>query len=182
MKTGKFCLQKTFCGKHLELTNDFVIIFRPAYAPDVIQMMAGMRSNCLEYKFYESRVSFEQLLTINDGRLQEIGIEYPFQRKRILIGLLKYHEKGWTKGSLCIPKKPNNIQQCFYVYANCLRQLIILKSSLHFIQYHELFKNVEMSKATLKYRAEIGQMLNSIQLRINNLLKTLREVSFIYFH
>lgn len=138
--------------------------------------MCGMRSTSVEYKFYEARVSLPQLLTMNDRWLKEIGIEFPFQRKRILLGLLKFHAQSWTKTSLHIPNRKHSIRDCFYVYTNCLRQLVILKSALNFVRNHELFENVQMTDAAGEYLPQIGVLLLSIQTRANHLIKTLREV------
>lgn len=163
-----------------------ILFHRPAYGPEVFQFMRGTKTKCVEYKFYEARISLSELLTIDDSRLQQIGIEFPFQRKRILLGLLKFHEQAWAKTSLQIPNRiNNNVRECFYVYANCLRQLVTLKSSLHFIENHELFKDVEMTAPAYEYRQEINELFVSIHLKTKNLLKTLRQVKFqfncVYF-
>lgn len=104
-------------------------------------MLHGMRAEQVEYNFYENFIGLPEFLTITDKRLQEIGIEFPYLRKRILHGLLKFHEKSWSRGSLCIPKINANIHDYFDVFSNSLKQLIVIEAAIKFADHHEIFNN-----------------------------------------
>lgn len=46
--------------------------------------------------FAKSSVGLPELLNISDDRLMEIGVSYPFQRKRIQTGLWQFHQYDWS--------------------------------------------------------------------------------------
>lgn len=122
-------------------------------------MLHGMRANQVEYKFYESCIGLPEFLTITDKRLREIGIEFPYQRKRILHGLLKFHEKSWSKDSLHIPKVYGNIQQYFEVFSNCLKQLIIVQATIKFADHHDAFGDCQHDDGLQIQREKVKQEL-----------------------
>lgn len=154
--------------------------YSPAYAPDVYKLLYGMRSKNLEYKFFEAKVSLPELLTITDERLQEIGLLYPFQRKRIFHGLLKFHEHRFTPQSL--PplhwKKKSNLESYFNVFSGCLKHLVIIKGTLTFIESHGVFDaDTKLTDNSLRYRREINDILLAIRKSTRDLLQSMQTVS-----
>lgn len=87
--------------------------------------------------FSQANLSLENFLTIDDEKLEEIGIPLPYQRKIILSSLHKFFKAKWTKDSIYIP---DNIRShlspidLFYLFANILRQTIVLKSQLIYLR------------------------------------------------
>lgn len=68
-------------------------------------MLKGMRAeNCIK-QFHNAKVSLAEFLTIDDNRLQSIGIDFEYQRKRILQGLLKFHRHPYSPKSIEIVSK-----------------------------------------------------------------------------
>lgn len=145
-------------------------------------MLYGMRADKVEYNFYESCIGLPEFLSISDQRLRDIGIVFPYQRKRILLGLLKFHEKSWSKRALCLPKIQGNIQQYFDVLSNCLKQLITIRAAIIFIEKHDIFVNNDESKddstddASQNLRQEINQELVNLR---RNALHLLREMQMV---
>lgn len=140
-------------------------------------MLHGMRVDA-EYKFYQSQTNLPEFLTITDDRLQEIGIVFPYQRKRILLGLLRFHEKAWSKSSLRLPKLKDDILQYFDVFSNCLKQLIVVKTSLEFITNHPIFVDKQNTgDEVLELRDEISIQLNSLRIKAMQLIQEMQKVS-----
>lgn len=136
-----------------------------------------MKSKVVEYKLYETRISILDLLTANNDRLQRIGVDFPFQRKRILLGILRFHKQEWLRTSLYIPKRVNTTSECFQLYADCLRSLTILKCSMRFSEDHEIFFNSSNNDTMTQYYREINEHLLQIQIRTSKLLDTMKKVS-----
>lgn len=156
--------------------------FRPPYSPDVFTMLYGMRADEMEYNFYESCIGLPEFLIISDQRLRDIGVTLPYQRKRILLGLLKFHERSWSKRALCLPKIHGNIQQYFDVLSNCLKQLIMIKAALQFIEQHDLFANNDESKddttdISTNLRQEIQHELVNLRRNALQLLQVMQMVN-----
>lgn len=59
----------------------------PAYFPDIYSMLYGMRCENYASLFYQAKISLEEFLSITDDKLEKMGVKFPFQRKRILLGL-----------------------------------------------------------------------------------------------
>lgn len=59
----------------------------PAYFPDIFSMLYGMRCENYAPLFFQEQISLEEFLSITDDKLEKMGVTFPFQRKRILLGL-----------------------------------------------------------------------------------------------
>lgn len=161
----------------------FFFYYSPPYSPDIYAMLHGMRADKVEYKFYEAGVGLPEFLSITDARLREIGILFPYQRKRILLGLLRFHDKAWSKKSLPTPKMNSNIQQYFEIYSNCLKQVIVFRATLKFIEQHDIFaENEDSTDETLELRHQIDQEIAILRKNTAKLLQTMQKVFyFSYF-
>jgi len=71
-------------------------------------MLRGMRSENCTKQFYNAKLSLAEFLTIDDSRLQSIGIDFEYQRKRILQGLLKFHRHAYSPKSIETVSKNQN--------------------------------------------------------------------------
>lgn len=69
-----------------------------------------MRAENCGKQFYEAKISLPEFLTIDDNRLQLIGVEFEYQRKRILHGLLKFHKQEFSRNSIHIFSKEQNLK------------------------------------------------------------------------
>lgn len=142
-------------------------------------MLHGMRAQEVEYKFYESVVGLPEFLSISDERLREIGIEYPYQRNRILLGLLRFHEKAWSRHALPIPKMNGDIQEYFEIYSNCLKQMIVIKAALKFVEQHNFFADTEDStNESLTLRQQINEEFAILRRNASKLLQNMQKVLF----
>lgn len=122
--------------------------FRPAYFPDVVKMLRGMSCEKFIINFAQAEISLEEFLTISDERLKEIGIEFPFERKIILLGLHNFHHAEWTRQSIYVPKdlKEEDLSplDLVMILANVLRQLMIVQTQ--FIYMKKLGANFDLNE------------------------------------
>lgn len=139
-------------------------------------MLYGMRANSVEYKFYEAKISFPELLTITDERLQQIGIDFPYHRKRILLGLLQFHQRPWSKDALLIPKMNANIVDIFNVLSSCLKQLIIIETTIKFVANHPIFAAIPISVEAKQQRLAINQELGKMRKNVQQILGLFEKV------
>lgn len=153
------------------------LYYRSAYSPDVCTMLDGMRVANVKYEFYEAQISLSELLTITNYRLREIGIEFPYHRNRILLGILKFHEKSWSKDSLSIPKQTANVQDYFHMLSNGLRQMIVIESTLKFIEKHPIFAAIAINEQSQEIRQQIYHELSMLRENVLGLLQCFQNVS-----
>lgn len=146
------------------------------YSPDVCTMMDGMRASTVKYKIYQAQISLPELLTITDDRLREVDIQFSYHRKRILLGVLRFHEKPWSKKSLNIPKPNANIEDYFNTLANSLRQLIIIESAMKFVESHPIFAAVSMTTESNQKHKEINQTLAKMRKNVMQLIHAFGKV------
>lgn len=137
-----------------------------------------MRVASVKYNFYESRIGLPELLTITDNQLREIGVEFPYHRNRILLGILKFHEKSWSKDSLRIPRRKANVQDYFQMLSNCLRQIIVIESTLKFIEQHPIFAAVATTEQSQQIRQQINRELSMLRKHLVGFIQCFRNVSF----
>lgn len=97
----------------LALSHVYATIFvvhththRPMYFLDVKALLVGMECEVFLSDFAKSSVGLTELLNISDERLVEIGVSYPFQRKRIQTGLWNFHRYDWSPWLIRYLAKP----------------------------------------------------------------------------
>lgn len=140
-----------------------------------------MRIDNQAIKFVDGNVGLAEFLNVSDSRLKEIGITYPFQRKRVLFGLLKFHEHKFKKSLIPLPNvstKPLAVNKYFDAIARCLKYLVVLKASLDFVERDELFdQSVELTDDSKTYLDGIEEFLQIIEGETNSLIRQFKPVS-----
>lgn len=144
-------------------------------------MLHGMRAKHVEYKFYQANIGYPELLNITDERLQQIGIDFPYHRKRILLGLLQFHERKWSKDSLTIPKVNTNIVDIFNILSSCLKQLIVIETTMKFVVEHPIFVAIPMSVEAKQQRLAINRELHKLRENIQQILAIFEKVCIDIF-
>lgn len=97
----------------------------------------------IEYLLYDAQVGLPDLLSCNDEQMKQYGIAFPFQRKRILHALVRFHIRPWNRSSMVVPKACSaSNQEFFNFYANCLKQLIVVKSAIIFYQRNDFLRGM----------------------------------------
>lgn len=78
----------------------------------------------------------------------EIGIEMPFQRNTIRLGLFKLFNAKWSKNSVNVPRNLKSYVSSLdliYTLGDLLRQVVVMKSQLEY--YRELNFRLDPSNA-----------------------------------
>lgn len=164
--------------RHLALTQPLILIRArsTAYMPDVFTLLGGMNSSNLEHTFYSAKVSLADFLLITDERLKEIGVEFPYQRKRILLGLMKFHVAKYSADSLPQPMDPDgdvDLLRLFDIVSACVKHLTVLNCSMQFIQRKDIFGDKAATPESFECLAplarEIERELDAIRKRVEDL-------------
>lgn len=144
-------------------------------------MLTGMRTDNQAIKFVDGKVGLAEFLNVSDSRLKEIGISYPFQRKRVLFGLLKFHEYKYKKSLTQLPNvstKPLAVNEYFDAIARCIKYLVVLKASLDFVERAELFdQSVQLTDDSKTYLDGIKECLQMVEDETNSLIRQFKHVS-----
>lgn len=129
----------------------------------------------LEYLFYQANATLSTLLSANESQLADLGIEFPFQRKRILYALLRFHAKPWTRNSLYIPRKGASATKNYFdLYANCLKQLIVARSAMAFHENNDYLGKSNMDE----YRSRIQEKCHDIYRKVGEHATIMNSVSY----
>lgn len=144
-------------------------IFRPAFFPDIMNILHSLGSDSLLENFATSKISLMEFLTLTDNRLEDLGAIYPFQRNRIMYGLRQFHQKPWSPESLKIFNASDTTFELFYILAGFLKQMLILECTLIYVSRNE-FRH---TKTTNKHIERITDELEII----TSHLKTIRCIT-----
>ncbi|XP_049546434.1 ankyrin repeat, SAM and basic leucine zipper domain-containing protein 1 [Anopheles darlingi] len=95
-------------------------------------LLFGMNSEDMLHFFAKKEVDLFDFLTMTDDRLREVGIKFPIQRKRILLGLYDLHQHRWSKTSLNLQRTKTSIDMydTLEMLANIHKQIIVLHSTM----------------------------------------------------
>lgn len=100
-------------------------------------------------KFAQAEVTLEDFLTMTDEKLKEIGIEFPFERNMIRLGLYNFHKQAWTRRSLYVPsdfKTDLSAMDLVMMLANVLRQVVIIKSQFLYMKQLSAIYNLREAR------------------------------------
>lgn len=136
---------------------------RPQFLRDIYCLLYGMKCENLA-KFF-NRIALGDFLSLNNKLITELGITMPYERKKILQGLHKFHKHLFKQKSLPIVPKSAlystiDVSTAIVVIT---RQIIIMEASLKYI----LNGNEE---DTRKFNTHTTTM-SSIRNRLKNLKK-----------
>lgn len=129
MPPGYLCYSSYRNFLHGETAND-----PPCYYPDLGVMLFGMNSETKIRAFVEPGLNLFEFLTLTDERLRQLGVKYPIERKRILLGLYDFHLRKWSKNSLWTMDKQRVLDSydVLEALANILKHLTVMHSTLLF--------------------------------------------------
>lgn len=148
----------------------------PDYFQEINPLLYGMKMDKFLGNFAKANISLQELLTISDARLEEIGIAFPFQRKRIHLGLIKFHGYPWHKSS--IPKvnlhKLEDLFDYYLIMCGHLKHFIILNTTLKYITTNE-YISVQQELEPLIVNRLLGT-LHGIQINIEALENRIKNI------
>lgn len=84
--------------------------FRPQFLRDIYCLLYGMKCENLA-KFF-NRIALGDFLSLNNKLITELGITMPYERKKILQGLHKFHKHLFKQKSLPIVPKSALYRYC----------------------------------------------------------------------
>lgn len=136
-----------------------------------------MRLQKLEYLFYQAKIDLPTFLQMTNERLQEMGVEFPHQRDRIILGLMKIHSAPFECGSLHRTTEAGGLREIFDSVSSCLKSLIICGTSLQFAHRTDLFKRkVTPTHETKEHQKNIDKLLREIDARARNIHRKIEKV------
>lgn len=141
-----------------------------------------MRVPELDVPFAKAEVSLPQLLCATDESLKKIGVVFPFQRNRIILGLLKFHQRPFMSKTLLRPSitEPTKLNNYFDIFSGCVKHFIILRCSLAFINSGLLGRNDEITTKSELYIKNINQLLVEVLEFTQNLQRHITMVLNFY--
>ena len=110
-------------------------------------MLHGMACEKLAPNFAQANISLEEFLTMSDARMMEIGIEMPYHRAAIRLGLFKFFNALYVPVNL---KSHVSALDVVYVLSNVLRQVVVMKSQLIYYQGLKIDLNRDNAERFLK--------------------------------
>ncbi|XP_040170840.1 ankyrin repeat, SAM and basic leucine zipper domain-containing protein 1 isoform X2 [Anopheles arabiensis] len=153
----------------------------PGYFPDLGLMLFGMNSEGSLRLFADANMNLFEFLTVTDERLLELGMKYPIERKRVLLGLYDFHLHKWSRNSLWTMEKQRILD--FYdimeVLANILKHLTVMQASLLFTKRlteaydSQAFSSAEQSSNLKQQLVELHSTVKDFAAYIN----TIHEVT-----
>ncbi|XP_017072759.1 uncharacterized protein LOC108109002 [Drosophila eugracilis] len=148
-------------------------IFLKSDCPEYFQELNGILQsisvgNMVQY-FAIARVSLAEFLIMDEQKLQEVGIEYPIYRQKILKGILDFHLHHWCNSSIARVKDDDmdNFYEVLMIAANHLQHLVVIQAALRFVLRNQIENKMgqpsETNLAILKTNFQgYGDVLNQI--------------------
>lgn len=151
----------------------------PGYHQEIGLLLYGMYSEQHLTKFAREDFNLLRFLTLTDEDLKTLDFNLPFERKKILFGLIKFHRHAWSKRSM--KKFSANHQHDSYdileMLCNHLKQLTIIQSSLIFVA--QLMPAEEFKGKFNQELVSCLQKVNQLQQAIGSIDEEMRRINAI---
>ncbi|KXJ81835.1 hypothetical protein RP20_CCG017640 [Aedes albopictus] len=138
----------------------------PGYHQEIGLLLYGMYSDQHLTLFAKEDFDLLRFLTLTDDELKELGFKLPFERKKILFGLMKFHRQAWSKRSL--KKYPQGHRYDSYdileMLGNHLKQMTVLHASL--IHVAQMIPSAEL-------KSKFAPELDSCHRKVDQLQQTM---------
>ncbi|XP_018322507.1 ankyrin repeat, SAM and basic leucine zipper domain-containing protein 1-like [Agrilus planipennis] len=165
---------------------------RPIFFRDVCVMLYGMRCEQLINIFSKRNVDLLTFVTLNEKKLQDLDVILPYQRKKVMIGLYKFHKYPYRAKSIPIVSKNEIYSTIDFSNAliSAVRQITTMEGAVVYmksqiseplfdkqiensiVQIQTKLKSVKrLSNMLLKKAKEWDQMTSSADLITKNSLK-----------
>lgn len=148
----------------------------PEYFQEIYALLYGMRGEKFLGAFAEHNINLHEFLTITDSRLAEIGIKFPFQRKRIHLGLIKFHGYPWHKSS--IPKvdlsKNEDLFDFYLLLCGHLKHLLIINSTLNYLNTNEYIAIQQETDPALAMN--LYSSLENIKISVTSMTEKIKNI------
>ncbi|XP_026327053.1 ankyrin repeat, SAM and basic leucine zipper domain-containing protein 1 isoform X2 [Hyposmocoma kahamanoa] len=106
------------------------------YTAEISRLLYGMNCERLWPLIAESGIDLKTFLLLDEESMIDLGIEMPFERQRLLLGLRKFHLRGWRLDSvagLYACKSENySVLDCLTSLGAHLQQVYILDATLEY--------------------------------------------------
>ncbi|KAK5649330.1 hypothetical protein RI129_000359 [Pyrocoelia pectoralis] len=131
---------------------------RPQFVPDIFTMLYGIRCENLQTLFSDTNLL--SFLSSTDDSLLKLGVTMPYQRKRILMGLNKFHKHLFKKKSLPIVPRDALYTTIDFSHAllTAIRHLTVMEANLVYIlQSKDNFRN-DVAESVIGIRKKFNML------------------------
>ncbi|KAL3276688.1 hypothetical protein HHI36_012058 [Cryptolaemus montrouzieri] len=122
--------------------NDFESLFtdlkkgeKPQFFLDIYRMLNGVRCENLIRLFADREVNLLEFLSSTEDDLKKLGVQMPFQRKRLMAGIYRFHKNAFHPKSLpTIGKNElySNMDAAAAILSS-VKQMVTMEASLRYL-------------------------------------------------
>lgn len=158
--------------------------YRPRFLRDILCMLYGMKCENYLHKFENSDIDLFRFLTMNENDLIKFGVEIPYMKRRILMGLHRFHIASFQQSSIPIvgPFELFSTIDVAKSILSAIRHLTVMEASLQYII--KIYSFDHRSDPLLQSKInDLKWKVKELKVICNILKKRATQVSFvIYFY
>lgn len=124
------------------INNNFEDIFRdlkngakPLLTQDICNILHGTRCENLMKLFVDQGINLLDFLTLSEEEFEAMGVEMPFQRRRLVAGIHKFHKRPFHPSSVPVVGKDepySNVDVAAAVFS-AIKQVICMEAAFKYL-------------------------------------------------
>ncbi|XP_063909342.1 ankyrin repeat, SAM and basic leucine zipper domain-containing protein 1-like isoform X2 [Zophobas morio] len=154
---------------------------KPQFFSDICKILRGTKSEHVMPILWDQKITLGEFLALTDTKLQELGVQFPYQRQRIVGGLYKFHKHPFKPQSIPFIKRDQmytNIDVAASVLT-CIKQLHAMEAGLKFVIANSTQKlSLPESKEMNILIAKTRQQINRLNIISQQLVKKTEQSAF----
>ncbi|CAG9791981.1 unnamed protein product [Diatraea saccharalis] len=145
---------------------------KPNYAGEISHLLYGMNCERLTPLIEKSGMDLRTFLLLEEDDMKKLGIDMPYERQRLKVGLRNFHVRGWKLNAVAglYARKIENftVLDCLTSLGSHLQQIYILEATLQYIlrEYKKIQNQIKFeppdSPLILKLKTTAKKILTNI--------------------
>ncbi|KAL0839570.1 hypothetical protein ABMA28_016263 [Loxostege sticticalis] len=161
---------------------------KPNYSCEIRHLLYGMGCERLTPLIEASGMDLKTFLLLEENDMIKLGIEMPYERQRLKIGLHKFHTRGWklnaVSGLYARKLEHFTVIDCLTSLGSHLQQIYVLDATLQYVlREHNKIQNqikfeppdspliLKMKTAAKKMMTNINSIRREVKIMKNILIK-----------
>lgn len=158
---------------------------RPHYTGEIPHLLYGMNCESLTPIIMSTGIDLRSFLLLEEGDMIKLGIDLPYERQRLKVGLRNFHKRGWKLNAVSglYARKSDNysVIECLTSLGTHLQQIYILEATLQYSlrEYNKIHNQIKFEPPDSPHFVKLKSAAKKLLTNIGSIRKESRNMKRI---
>lgn len=158
---------------------------KPEYRSEIPHLLYGMHLENFTSAFMKTGMDLRTFLLLEEDDMLKLGMELPYERQRLKIGLRNFHKRNWKIKAVVgmTAQRPENFSMLNYLTSlgSHLHQIYVLEATLQYVlrEYNRIQDQIKFEPPDSPIREKLTSAAKKLIFNINCIRKAMNRVKYI---